>query len=168
MTNTVKLSTGPALINTTYAKNYPFKVSRMEIETLDWSVSLVTRSWGRDTRAREYFAKTRVYEAQEAFVPGFLDEEMRLFKAIPDHSVKDPALAKFLRAANKKARVGILETLPQLFEVLRADGRRVPERNDLDAKFSMRAGCSMCSCSPGFVVSERLSFDGEGYDVWFR
>lgn len=166
MTNTVNTPTGPALINVSYRSRYPRNVWRIDVETLDWKAALITRDI-RTERSREVYKTTRVYGAQDAFVEGFSDEETRLFKAIPNFEVRDPDLARFQRASNKTARVGILGMVPELVEVLGAFGCRVLVPAALDAKFSMKAGCSMCPCSPGFVLTERLLVDGAGFDIHF-
>ncbi len=161
MTNTTNAS-GPVLTSPMTFKGG--RVYGLEIETLDFKVSLVFRT--HDGRSRDYFKSSRVYGSLPVFVDGFDAEENRLFAAIPDMAVKDKALASFQRAAVKTARVGLLELLPVIADALRAAGHTVVSV-PTEAKFSKKAGCAMCPCSPGFVLDTRLNVDGRGVDLHF-
>lgn len=136
------------------------------VVTPGWVVQINTRSMG--DRAREYFAATRAYGALDAFVPGFDAEETRLLNAITDHDVKDPALASFQRRSTKAASARLAVVLPELVGVLRAFGFEVVgDAEPLSAKFSRKAGCSMCPCSPGHIVSTMLRVNGSPVDLYF-
>lgn len=140
----------------------------LRVVTPGWAVQINTRSWASHSKSREFFAATRVYDALGAFVPGFDAEETRLLNAITDHSVKDPALARFQRASARTASERLAVVLPELLRILRAFGFQVTgDAAPLSAKFSRKAGCSMCPCSPGHVVSERITVNGSGVDMWF-
>lgn len=163
MTNTTN-SFGPVL--TTVQRTERRGVWALDVETLDFRVRLVFRSWANERTAREMFAKTRVFGALDAFVPGFDAEELRLLRAITDPDVRDPELARFQRAAKKTAKADLLRLLPVLADALRAAGHEVSYLPE-DAKFSIKAGCSMCPCSPGFVADTRMRVDGSGVDLHF-
>lgn len=135
------------------------------VVTPGWAVQVSTRSYDS---AREWHKATRAYGALDAFVPGFDAEETRLLNAITDHSVKDPALARFQRASARTASERLAVVLPELVRVLRAYGFEVTTGvGDLSAKFSRKAGCSMCPCSPGHVVDGRITVDGRPVDLHF-
>jgi hypothetical protein len=171
MTNTTKPNT--LIHNTSFGPVSVTRSSRtMEIASLDWSVTLVWRSWGM--KPREVFKTTRIYGALDAFVAGFSAEETRLQLAITDHTVKDPTLAKFQRDSIQAARPAVLDLLTQLGTVLDELGEQPTGFDKLgDVKFSTKAGCSMCPCSPGFVADERLAVRGPlhapgGFDLWIN
>lgn len=170
MTNTAnaaKHSATPARIGPVL---WEFKPNRswsgwsLDVETLDWSVRLVSRSWSVERTAKQYFAKTRVFGALDAFVPGFSAEETRLHQAITDHDTKDKALSSFQRASNRAVNAALPGFMFELSDVLSSLGMSmwglVPthssDETELTSKFSMRAGCSMCPCSPGHVLSRRV------------
>lgn len=160
MTNTSTLS-GSTLITQTYSRSGTYY--GLEVSTPMYSVHLVWHSHDDLVRVKG----TRVYDAFVAFIPGFDDEESRLFQAIPDHSVKDPKLAAFHRSAKKAAKAAFLPVLEDLASRLRAAGHAVHFRGEVTAVFSQKAGCS-CPCSPGFVLSKRFAVDGRVCDLHFR
>lgn len=136
------------------------------ITTPDWTAQLSARSPRYLTR-RSLFSNTRVYGALDAFIPGYSGLEHAQYQLIPDKKIKDPTYAAWQRAQVKVAKREMLLALPAVARMLRSVGREV-EMTKLEARWSIHAGCSMCPCSKGFVLGERVLVDGAGVDMWFE
>jgi hypothetical protein len=164
MTNTIETATGPATVS---VNKHGFLV----VATPDFSVTLVARSYPRSAGDwRSYDAKVRVYGALSAFVPGFDERETQLVIEANrrDPDVKDPVLAAFQRRSIKDAKLKLVGVLPMIAEALRETGYPVVLPEFDEWKFSIKAGCNMCPCSPGFIGQGRMCVNGNPVDLSFN
>lgn len=118
---------------------------------------------------------SRVYGALDALVPELMALEPFAgnygedFYSIPlpspERSAEDNVRAAMWQGWKRETlKVGtakLLEVLAAAFA--EQDGLGTPE----SARFSATAGCT-CPCSPGFILPERLTFDGTPIDFWFE
>lgn len=170
MTNTtITTANGPAIVSSEKQHGR----TRWTVETLDATATFVPRMPSR--RTSEWLAATRVYSALDAFTDAAWDDrEAELVRdavrreTAGELTGKCPTLAAHQRVGLKLARAGLEATLPELLAALRGAGRNVVVPAEFVARWSLRAGCSMCPCSPGHVLSFRLLIDGSPYDVYFR
>lgn len=143
---------------------------RYEMSTNGWKVTVVKRSHGSQTY---WNSKTRIYGAVDALAA---DAAAKL-----DTNASRPAygegdgftdegraahLSEYKRlksAAIAAVKVALVEPLIALHEQLGRPGTDVPTTS-----FSMRAGCSTCPCSPGFILNTRWTLNGNPVDVWFE
>ena len=133
------------------------------VEGLPFPVKLLYR---RPDGSRDFYKTTRVYGGLAALVAGFDAEEDRLFNAITDHSAKDPGLAAFQRRSAAVSSRLLPAELARVFAALRELGISVLVSDEFSARFSRKAGCSMCPCSPGHVLSVRVLVNGRPVDVY--
>lgn len=164
MTNTVETSTGSAIVS--IDKNGHYQVCGSKFK-----VHLVIRPFPSGRDSRSYWAKVRAYGVLDAFVPGFSDRETELVREANDRNpdVKDPVLAAFQRRSINDAKEymqhnGVLATIA---EALRECGIEIVLPQFDEWKFSIKAGCSMCPCSPGFIGQDRMLFNGRPVDLFF-
>lgn len=170
MTNTandlIGTELGPVLISATTRHG----LKSWTVETLDFTVQINQRRF--ESRA-SYMKTTRVYGALEAFngAEWGTRETALVLDAVDRENSGEltgrcPALAAHQRHGVRVARLGIETQLPAILAMLRAQAS-TSNTEGLDAKFSKKAGCSMCPCSPGFVLDRTLYVDDRPVDMWF-
>lgn len=134
--------------------------ARMEADRLantiavgDYEVRIVTVS-GKASKARVYFSRieTPELEAMEAALPRPLP--------IGEDKANDQAYATFNRAYVRHASAVAAQAVPALVEAGLIE--RLPMA--YGGKYSRKAGCSTCPCSPGLVLNQML-FNKRGYRV---
>lgn len=114
---------------------------------------------GRDERG-SFTKATRVYGAMDALAPELMALEPFTDYAIPmpsvDRSAEDNMRAKMWEAWKREATKVVADRLETLLE----DVQRSGHINGVSrGKFSQKAGCTMCPCSPGFVLEGRVYTD---------
>lgn len=143
---------------------------RYEISTSDWTATVVKRMHSTD---REWNSCTRVYGAVSTFAPE-LDAKLDENIATPAWGEGDgftqearEAHMKEYRKLKRDALAHVKLALTTPISALHAQlGRAGVEQPTV--KFSAKAGCSMCHCSPGHVLSTRWTLNGAPVDVWFE
>lgn len=143
---------------------------RTEILTKTWKAIIVKRV--HDTE-RHWNSHTRVYGAVNTFAPE-LDEKIYENACSPAWGVGDgfteetrvahmKAYRKLKHDALAQVRIELVQPLALLHAQLGRFGTDVPT-----TKFSAKAGCTMCACSPGHILSTRWTLTGAPVDVWFE
>lgn len=128
---------------------------RVRLVTSGWTATLVTRHW---EGVRSYGKRTIIYGAVDAFAPVESAAYDSAVSADPDTSHR-----KLQRAATQHAGEVLRKALEVVLEYVEQD----VTVKELAPRFSANAGCSTCNCSPGFVLSTRLTVGGKPVDVWF-
>jgi len=119
------------------------------------------------TEERSFYAKTRVFGAVDALEPAgkakfdeLLDE---LFKLERDGDDRANDVKKQMNRARRETLKNTKTKLVALLGAMSDVFGRQPEVQT----FSAKAGCS-CGCSPGFILTSRLSIDGKPVDLWIE
>lgn len=79
-----------------------------------------------------------------------------------DAHMKEYRSLKRQLIAHVKARVN------EVFEQFAAADTKLFVRRPITLKFSKSAGCTMCPCSPGFVLDTTVVYAGEPVDLWLE
>jgi len=144
---------------------------RTEISCGDWKAIIVKRVHDTD---RHWNSMTRVYGAIATFAPD-LEEKIYENACKPawgdgDGFTEDERNAhmKAYRALKAKALKDVKLALIGPIALLHAYGLGRLGIDAPTAHFSSKAGCSMCACSPGHVLSTRWTLVGSPVDVWFE
>lgn len=132
---------------------------------------------------RDYNKTTRVFGAADYLAPE-LNAEVERWTCTPvvhgpaDRTDAENAIMKSYgrarRALVRHLNVEVPRAVEQAIAELRSAGHVVRVNGSLTnhyviaSKFSVRAGCSMCPCSPGFVLDVRITVDGRPVDLWIR
>jgi len=148
---------------------------RTEISCGDWKAIVIKRT--RDDE-RQWNALTRVYGAITTFAP---DLEEKIFEnackpvwGAGDGFTEDErdAHMKAYRMLKAKALKDVKLALIKPLALLHAYGLGRLGTDAPTARFSSKAGCSMCACSPGHILSTRWTLVGSPVDVpvdvWFE
>jgi len=122
-------------------------------------VTLIERHYGSSaSEKREYRQTSRVYGAIDALVPEFTAEEPYANIAITGETTLDKMRGSVWNAWKRATTAETINRLVPILEQLgRMDGVKVPSVSGI--KFSQKAGCTMCPCSPGFVMSCTVTSD---------
>jgi hypothetical protein len=147
----------------------------------DYQVTLTERRYSNQTAAdrREYHQTTRVYGAIDALVPEFAADEPFTNIAIPfqPETAQDKMRSKVWNAWKRSTTAEAANRLSHVLDQLGAfGGVQVPAEAIAEIKFSQKAGCTMCPCSPGFVLggtvrSKRTKWDTDytgPVDIWIE
>ena len=127
----------------------------------DYRITITER---RHTTNREYFAATRVYGAIEALVPEFVAEEPYQGISIPfkPESAVDKMRASVWNAWKRATTAEAANRLVMILDKLSGlEGIEVAESAIASVKFSQKAGCTSCPCSPGFVLGGHVCSDDQ-------
>lgn len=140
---------------------------RVLVTTSDWTATVVTRHYSNNQRT-----KTRVYGAIDTFAAdenALVDVNALKPVSLTGHddfesqAARDAHMKEYrrlARATTARARETLSAALPTVLRSL--------DQESVDVeRFSKNAGCTMCSCSPGFVLDRRLTLNGKAVDVWF-
>jgi hypothetical protein len=168
----VSVPDGIAAVSVTW-ESPRFWVPSLRVSTFDFTVQLVPRD--RTEGTREWGKRTRAYELAATFGPeGWEEREDELVTDAVRREVSGelkgrcPVLAAHQRIGKREGIAGLRAALPVIAAALRAMGYRVGFFDgSVDARFSAKAGCGMCPCSPGFVLTERLVVNGVPVDLSF-
>ena len=129
-----------------------------EVEIDGYKITLRERVYpynGNYSDRREYHQTTRVYGAIDALVPEFMADEPFQGISIPgtpttEHDkMRASVWNAWKRATTKEAGVRLTALLRELTGY---GALRMPAEAVQSVKFSQKAGCTMCPCSPGFVL----------------
>lgn len=144
---------------------------RTEISTNVWKAIVVKRV--RDTQ-NSWSAKTRIYGAVAAFAPD-LEEKIHENACSPAWGEGDGFTAeqrdehmKAYRALKREALDKVKTALAEPIALLHAYGLGRLDTDFPTARFSVKAGCSMCACSPGHILNARWTLAGVPVDVWLE
>lgn len=139
----------------------------------DYRLTLTERRYptsGYAADRREFYQTTRVYGAIDALVPEFAADEPFTGIFIPHQpeSELDKMRAAVWRTWKKATTKEAASRLSGLLEELSEfGGISVPLAAMTEVRFSQKAGCTTCPCSPGFVLGDRVrSADRNGVDIW--
>lgn len=124
----------------------------------------ITLSERRHTTNREFFATTRVYGAIDAMVPEFTAEEPYQGISIPfkPEGAQDKMRASVWNAWKRATTAEAANRLAMVLDKLAGmEGLNVSEEAIASIKFSQKAGCTMCPCSPGFVLGAQIRSDDQ-------
>lgn len=143
---------------------------RYEISTDEWKVTVVKRA--RDD-VRQWNAKTRLYGAITALAAeadAKLDENIMRPAYGEGDGFTDEERAAHMKEYARLKRVALVMTKAALVAPLVALHAQLggPGTDTPTVSFSKNAGCSMCPCSPGFILSTRWTLNGAPVDVWFE
>jgi len=144
----------------------------------DFRITLTQRRRGGGWTAadrREFDQTTRVFGAIDALVPEFAADEPFQGIAIPfkPEGAQDKMRASVWNAWKRATTAEAANRLVMLLDKLSGmEGISVPEDAIASVKFSQKAGCTMCPCSPGFVLGDRVrsNQDNENgpVDMWIE
>lgn len=133
----------------------------------DWRAVILQRKRESDN---SWHAKTRVFGAVTTFAPD-LDDKIYKNAFTNDASFTEEERAAHMSEYRKLKSAAIKQTKNALVKplgVLRAYGLASIDSPVPAPRFSMHAGCTMCPCSPGFVLDLRWTLNGNPVDVWFE
>lgn len=140
---------------------------RTIITTDGWQATILRRKWENDN---SWQAKTRVYGAVTTFAPD-LDEKIMQNAFTDDTHFTEEERAAHITAYRKLKGAAIKDAkaaLTKPLSVIRAYGIASIDSPVPALRFSMYAGCTMCPCSPGFVLDLRWCLVGDPVDIWFE
>ena len=142
---------------------------RERITIGDYSLVIVPR----DCAERHAWKPTRVHGAIDA-LGGELAELLEVNSMKP---VSGPGRDDFANDAERNAHMReyrlvkrrltahVREQLVEIFETFDAATPALLGLRDTKMKFSIHAGCTMCPCSPGFILSNTVIYRGEPVDI---
>lgn len=144
----------------------------MATHTFDFGqyrVKAIERSFADGSGQRSYWSKSKVYGAINALVPE-LNAELDRWTETPvtvQFKEDNPAEAeRIMRGYNSAKRRTTKEAKMKLEALLGAMSDVFGVAPQVQT-FSVKAGCS-CSCSPGFILTSRLSYENHGVDLWIE
>lgn len=132
----------------------------------DWRAVILQRRWESDNA---WNARTRVFGAVTTFAPDLDDKIYKnAFTSAVSFNASERAAhmseyRKLKSAAIKQTKAALVKPLGVLRTYIASVESPVPA-----PRFSMHAGCTMCPCSPGFVLDLRWTLNGNPVDVWFE
>jgi hypothetical protein len=140
---------------------------------------VVVKALYRGTAMERYTAEgrktSRVYGALDTLVPELMALEPFIGYGIPlagpDRSADDTTRSAmwnaWKRETVKEGAARLRAVLRDVLAELIAEGLAeytLPEK----ITFSQKAGCTLCPCSPGFVLDIRYAFDHRPIDLWIE
>jgi hypothetical protein len=143
-----------------------------EVRTEKFVVKAVRRT--RTDSPAEYRKSSRVFGALDTLVPELMALEPFVGIAIPlaspERSAEDNVRSAMWNAWKRESiKVGaarLMELLTEAFaSSIGGEPLLVPPT---EIRFSQKAGCTMCPCSPGFVLDVRYTFDYSPIDLWIE
>ena len=153
-----------------------------EADTALFTVKAIYRR-GEDAKpwTREGRKTTRVFGATDTLAPElmklepFANNNGEGYYSIPvkedPRFTTEDAVRSAMWNAWKRETTKVLSA--RIVEVLVAALKPVGGESDYELpgespKFSQKAGCSMCPCSPGFVLDVRMTHNGVPVDLWIE
>jgi hypothetical protein len=120
----------------------------------EYRIHIIPRSPDRN---REYNKDTRVYVQ----IPDVdLGMEHPAFGSVRGSGTDDDKAWRKYNRLEMKVMRALIETFVSLIRTLTEF-----DETDIGFRFSRKAGCT-CPCSPGFVASDRIMFQGPPVDIW--
>jgi hypothetical protein len=139
----------------------------------DYRVTLTERRFSNASAQdrREFYQTTRVYGAIDALVPEFAAEEPYQGISIPfaPEEPIDKMRSSVWRAWKNATTAEAAKRLAKVLTHLsKYDGVTVGGDSIQSIKFSQKAGCTMCPCTPGFVLGGTVRSDRDGFTGYGR
>ena len=167
MTITIEQPTEPQALGT-----------RAQVPTPYGQASIVVRTWQRGTTNREMQANTRVYPGDElaranSLTLAALDAVIAARSYASDANSTDPQVVELYKVRNAAYAKGQVRVATAAVDWLIDQGHLRGVRARPVARFSVRAGCSVCDCSPGVILDTRMQAALTGVvtgpvDVWLK
>jgi hypothetical protein len=146
------------------------------VEGATWKAHLILKRYSNSTR-NEMEAKTRAYGAVESFAADTdaqYEDIQRMEHRLASKNQEGTeawnrmnTAGRVLRAkVHRQAKPAIDAAMQEINAALNAAGISVFIPSTTAPRFSAHAGCS-CFCSPGYILSHRMTVDSAPVDVFF-